>query len=112
MTKLLLVGLLLAGAAPVLAHDWYSDLQVPGNGGPCCGDEDCAPYPHRSSPGETSYELFIRGKWWPVPQDRVLGMFSPDGLSHACCFYGHGKTGCEKEDPVVFRCVILPGRGA
>ena len=57
MTKLLLVGLLL-GTAPVLAHDWYSNLQVPEGGSLCCGADDCAPYPHRATPGETSYELF------------------------------------------------------
>lgn len=107
----LLMWGLVASVRPAAPHDWYEGLQVPEGGSPCCGDKDCAPYPHRSTPGETQYELFIRGEWWPVPQDRVLGMFSPDGQAHACCFYGHGSTGCDARDPVAFRCVILPGQG-
>lgn len=111
MTKIL-AGLMLlaASAAQVWAHDWYDELEAP-DGRRCCGGNDCAPYPYRTTPGELSYELFVRDRWWQVPPDRILGMFSPDGLAHACCFYGYGKIGCEAQDPVIFRCVILPGQG-
>lgn len=99
---------LLSGQA--FSHDWYDELDAP-DGRRCCGDKDCAPYLHRSTPGNIGYELFVLGKWWPVPPEAIVGMFSPDGLAHACCFYGHGQTGCEAREPVVFRCVILPGQG-
>jgi hypothetical protein len=96
----------------VAAHDWYSELKN-AQGAICCGDKDCAPYPHRTTPGETGYELFIGGRWWPVAQDEVIGLFSPDGQAHACCYPG----GCEEKarsNPLpgtLFRCVVLPGQG-
>lgn len=94
------------------AHDWYEELKVPGSLQSCCGGKDCAPYPHRMNDSETSLELFIRGKWRPVPDEKILhDHASPDGQVHACCF-NYGKTGgCEAKDPVVFRCVIPLGRG-
>lgn len=102
------IALLFTGAAE--AHDWYADLWSD-SGIKCCGRNDCAPYPYRTTPGEMQYELFIMGKWWPVPTEAILGMFSPDGLAHACCYYGYAKVGCEVQEPVSFRCVILPGQG-
>jgi hypothetical protein len=101
---------LIGFSGQTLAHDWYSELSRPGVGS-CCGGDDCAPYPHRTTPGETGYELFIRGQWWPVPASVVIGMFSPDGQAHACCYYYGAKGGCDSRDPVVFRCVVLPGQG-
>lgn len=109
----LLVLLFWMVSGQVLAHDWYSDLKN-SKGSLCCGGDDCAPYPYRHTPGETGYELLINGRWWPVPSEAVLGMFSPDDQAHACCFYGNArgtKNGCEAREPVSFRCVVLPGQG-
>ena len=115
MMTLSLRLVVLLGAAIVLvpqssdAHSWYDELANDSRQ-QCCGDDDCAPYPYRATPGELGYELFIREKWWPVPQRAILGMFSPDGNAHACCFYGSASNnGCEAREPVVFRCVVLPG---
>jgi hypothetical protein len=97
--------------APADAHGWYSDLKVPGSdGAPCCGDKDCAPYPHRTTAGEQAYEVFIFGKWWPVPPNTILqDAASPDGQVHVCCYYEYGeKNGCEAHEPPDFRCVIIP----
>jgi hypothetical protein len=104
-------------ALPASSHDWYADLIVPGTTeSRCCGgaepDPDCAPYPHRSTNGELSWELFINGRWWPVPPEKIVQMYSPDGQAHACCWkVGAVHQGCTAMDPVEFRCVVLPGQG-
>jgi hypothetical protein len=97
---------------PAMAHEWYSELRVPGSMQICCGKKDCAPYPHRMNDSETAFELFVRGKWRQVPDDVILhDHSSPDGQVHACCWNGVGQGGCEAEEPVVFRCVVPLGRG-
>ena len=54
----------------------------------CCGKRDCAPYPHRSSAGELAYEVQIKGKWYAIDPESVVGEFSPDGQVHVCCLDG------------------------
>ena len=72
----------------------------------CCGERDCAPYPHRGSTGELAYEVQIKGKWYKIDRDSVVGEFSPDGQVHVCCL-----DGCEAYERPQIRCVILPGHG-
>ena len=108
-----LVAGLVYCSGPAAAHSWYNELEVPGAPGwRCCGDNDCAAYPHRTTDGEQAYEVFIRGKWWPVPPEKILtDTASPDGQVHACCFYSVAPgqpNGCEIREPVEFRCVIVP----
>jgi hypothetical protein len=97
-----------AGAA--LPHDWYEGVQLEREGKEpidCCGERDCAPYPHRGSAGELAYEVQIKGKWYAVDPESVVGEFSPDGQVHVCCL-----DGCETYERPQIRCVILPGHGA
>jgi hypothetical protein len=95
-----------AAAAP---HDWYEDVQLEREGKEpldCCGERDCAPYPHRGTTGELAYEVQIKGKWYKIDRDSVVGEFSPDGQVHVCCL-----DGCEAYEQPQIRCVILPGHG-
>lgn len=100
------------GFTPI--HLWYGELRQPGTNWKCCGEDDCDPFPYRHNDSETGYELFIAGRWWPVNPEVVVGMFSPDGEAHACCF----PSGCEAKASALpqgaelyFRCVVLPGQG-
>ena len=83
-------------------HEWYRGLRSPRSNN-CCNDRDCRPVPYRSSPGSSEHEIFINGAWMRVPHDAIVGMFSPDGQTHAC-WSGSGAS------PYI-RCVILPGMG-
>lgn len=90
-------------------HDWYEDVQLEREGKEpldCCGERDCAPYRHRSTPGELGYEVQIKGKWYTIDPESVVGEFSPDGQVHVCCL-----DGCEAYEHPQIRCVILPGHG-
>jgi hypothetical protein len=96
-----------AGAA--WPHDWYEDVQLEREGKEpldCCGERDCAPYPHRGSAGELAYEVQIKGKWYAIDPASVVGEYSPDGQVHVCCL-----DGCETYAHPQIRCVILPGHG-
>jgi hypothetical protein len=97
-------------AAAASTHDWYEDVQLEREGMEpldCCGEKDCAPYPHRTTAGELRYEVLIKGRWYEVDPASVVGEFSPDGQVHVCCL-----DGCEAYAHPQFRCVILPGHGA
>jgi hypothetical protein len=96
-------------AGPAWTHDWYADVQLEREGKEpldCCGEKDCAPYRHRSSPGELGYEVQIKGKWYAIDPESVVGEFSPDGQVHVCCL-----DGCQTYAHPQIRCVILPGHG-
>jgi hypothetical protein len=96
-------------AAAASPHDWYEGVQLEREGKEpldCCGERDCAPYPHRSTPGELGYEVQIKGKWYAIDPESVVGEFSPDGQVHVCCL-----DGCEAYVDPQIRCVILPGHG-
>ena len=98
-----LVALLLY-AVPASAHDWYTDLKVPGSEMLCCNQKDCHPVPDQESPGGAELKILIEGTWYVVAPEWVLGMFSPDGLTHACWGHVAGRP--------VIRCVIRKGAGA
>ena len=98
-----LLALLLC-VVPASAHDWYSDLKVPGTEMLCCGQKDCHPVPDQESPGGEELKVLIEGTWYVVPPNLVLGMFSPDGQTHVCWGHQAGRP--------VIRCVIRKGAGA
>jgi hypothetical protein len=96
-------------AAAAWTHDWYADVQLEREGKEpldCCGERDCAPYPHRSTAGELACQVQIMGKCYAIDSESVVGEFSPDGQVHVCCL-----DGCEAYEHPQIRCVILPGHG-
>jgi hypothetical protein len=60
-----LLALLLC-VVPASAHDWYTDLKVPGTEMLCCGQKDCHPVPDQESPGGEELKVLIEGTWYVV----------------------------------------------
>ena len=88
------------GLSPARAHDWYQGLHSP-SGIECCDVRDCRPVPYRLNAGSGHEEIEANGRWWPVEQDKVLALSTPDGEAHACWRNPRGRP--------EFRCIILPG---
>ena len=74
----LAVVLLVVVGAPVAAHDWYSDILVPGRVSKCCGERDCRPAVHRVGPDGKVF-LMVDGLWWPVDPAVTTPEVSPAG---------------------------------
>ena len=89
--RVLIAGLLFAGfayAAPPPDPDpklapWFRGLRVPGTGTSCCSIADCRPAESRVVDGH--YEVFIQGKWLPVPPALILERTdNPTGQAVVC----------------------------
>lgn len=93
------VSLACAGQA-AQAHDWYGGLRSP-SGLECCDLRDCRRVAYRLNARDGREEIEANGRWWPVEQDKVLALSTPDGEAHACWRNPRGKP--------EFRCIILPG---
>lgn len=91
--RLVLVILILFFARSAFAHEWYTGTHpMPdGTNRNCCGGDDCKSYPYRSNNGETSFEVNILGRWFPVDPRLVVEEPSPDGELHACCRSSGGQ---------------------
>lgn len=69
-------------ADPSLAP-WFQQLKQPGTEASCCSIADCRQVEYRSSGDH--YEVFIRGAWTEVPNDKVLkNQSNPTGHGVAC----------------------------
>lgn len=71
----------LAVAGKAFAHDPYTKW-LDKRGFSCCDNRDCAPV--RADLTPTGWQVWMEGRWVPVPWDAVLEIPSPDGRSHAC----------------------------
>ena len=87
------------------AHEWYSDLKVPGSNASCCNERDCRSLLQMEvRNGEYGLEVFVFGKWVIVPPEMILAEPSPDSETHFC-----GTLDSSLVPPKVFvRCVVLP----
>jgi len=93
-----LLMLLYVAAGEARAHSWYTGLYS-GRGEQCCGGLDCGPLNpvfFRHEPDGT-IDVWRGGYWYPVTEDRILHIPSPDGRIHLCFWGG---------EP---RCLIMPG---
>lgn len=72
------------GGGHVEHHSWYERLKTP-QGYSCCNNADCRPVRSILLP-DGGYQVFIRGRWLPVPPERVLpGWMNWQPLySHVC----------------------------
>jgi hypothetical protein len=95
-----LVAIIVATAAPVGSHEWYTGLRSP-SGADCCNERDCRPVAYRVNHDTGREEIQANGAWYPVEYDKVLPFSSPDGNYHACWGNAVGKPD--------FRCIMLPG---
>jgi len=95
-SALALMLVLALPATAALAHGLLSP-----RGARCCDDRDCRPVPYRMNRETGREEIEANGRWWPVEQDKVLALATPDGGAHACWDNPRGKP--------FFRCIILPG---
>lgn len=76
---------------PARAHDPYTQW-LDRRGFSCCDKRDCAPV--RADYTPTGWQVWIEGRWVPVPADAVLDIPSPDGRSHACMAPGAIQPRC------------------
>lgn len=76
---------------PALGHDPYSSWQDR-RGFSCCNEHDCAPV--RADYTPAGWQVWMEGRWIPVPPDAVLNIPSPDGRSHACMTPGALQPRC------------------
>jgi hypothetical protein len=95
-----LVAIIVATAAPVGSHEWYTGLRSP-SGADCCNERDCRPVAYRINRVTGREEIQANGAWHPVEYDKVLPFSSPDGEYHACWGNVAGRPD--------FRCIMLPG---
>jgi hypothetical protein len=86
---LLVATTLPLGTGPAAAHGWYTGLVSP-QGQSCCNDRDCHPV-GQCVRADGKEGLLIEGDCLPIPQEKVLGISSPDGRAHACWNYLNGK---------------------
>jgi hypothetical protein len=77
------VAMIVATAAPVGSHEWYTGLRSP-SGADCCNERDCRPVAYRVNHDTGREEIQANGAWYPVEYDKVLPFSSPDGNYHAC----------------------------
>jgi hypothetical protein len=94
------VAMIVATAAPVGSHDWYTGLRSP-RCAVCCNERDCRPVAYRINRDTGREENQANGAWYPVEYGKVLPFSSPDGGYHACWSNAPGRPD--------FRCIMLPG---
>jgi hypothetical protein len=84
------------------AHDWYTELQQPGTGIPCCGMFECRPLLANQIRHMVGGRLqfLLDDEWRDVDPAVILDLPSPDGRVHAC-WNSYMRR---------LLCVILPGR--
>jgi hypothetical protein len=95
---LLGTAVLLAGAPPALAHDWFTGLRD-ATGRLCCNGVDCGPRRVEYRDGRLMVDFPDpegHHRWSPVPPEAVLSVPPPDDRTYACGWHDH----------VI--CVILP----
>jgi hypothetical protein len=92
-------------------HEFYKGLKSP-EGESCCNEKDCHPVDGRFVPegtdGRFALEIRIKGRWVPVPRDRILPQPSPDGGVHAC-YSDPAPFMTETEGGLIIRCVVIGG---
>lgn len=103
MTRLATIVAFVILALPIQArsHSWYTELQRRDGGGSCCSDSDCHPV-GECVLGDGKGGLAIEGRCLEIPRNKVLGLPSPDGMTHACWVHMNGE-------PSIL-CVILGGQ--
>lgn len=56
-------------------HDWYQRAMLPGTAISCCGQADGRVVDARRIGAQ--WQVFIGGRWWPVPASHILRDYPP-----------------------------------
>lgn len=76
--------------APALAHDWYSELKVPGTNMSCCNMRDCRETVQCVLP-DRRLGVQVERECQPIDDRAVLPLPSPDGQMHVCVHHVDGR---------------------
>jgi hypothetical protein len=97
----IILAFALVGHAETNKGAWFKSLTQPGTGVSCCDVSDCKPT--ASEWRGDQWWAILRGKWTPIPPDKVLKQVSilEDAVlcaSQPADYYGSGH----EADPVIY----------